>query len=150
MSVPKLSHVHLKVRRLQPAVDFYSAIFGFHATERVGDHFAFLTNDEAHHRLALQALGDAAEPPARVGVGLYHTAFEVDTPADLLAALERVSATGTQIHLVDHGISWAAYFSDPDGNGVEIFLDRRHADHGREDWKGGSARLTVERIAAAA
>lgn len=32
----------------------------------------------------------------------------------------------------DHGVSEAVYLRDPDGNGVELYVDRP-----REDWKVG-------------
>ena len=40
-------------------------------------------------------------------------------------------------HPVDHLISWALYFSDPDGNGLELYLDRRcKAPGGAQLWHG--------------
>ena len=36
---------------------------------------------------------------------------------------------------MDHGISKALYFDDPDGNGVEVYLDTR-AERDQRRWSG--------------
>ncbi|MDY7081023.1 MAG: biphenyl-2,3-diol 1,2-dioxygenase, partial [Halobacteria archaeon] len=35
---------------------------------------------------------------------------------------------------VDHGISKALYFDDPDGNGIEVYVDTRSS--AEEEWHG--------------
>lgn len=74
----RLGHVHLKVRDLDRAVEFYTAILDVDLTERY-ERFAFLTFGDRHHDLAVQAVGEDAPGPGP-GVGLYHVAFEALTP----------------------------------------------------------------------
>ncbi len=143
----RLGHVHLKVRRLERAIAFYRDVLALALVERVPGQYAFLSFGDAHHDLALQGVDEDAPAPLPQGVGLYHSAFEVGSPAELLAALDRLEAAGVPCVGVDHGISWAVYFNDPDANGVEVFLDRRHAMGGRNAWNGVSGRLTRERVA---
>ena len=138
----KLGHVHLKVRDLDEAVTFYASLLGLKVTERVGRHYAFLSFGEAHHDLALQALGPNAAQPSRHSVGLYHVAFEAAAKADFAALYLRLREAGISSALVDHRISWAMYFEDPDGNGLEIYTDTRHELEGRDDWQGSSLPLT--------
>jgi catechol 2,3-dioxygenase len=145
----KLGHVHLKVRSLPEAERFYTTALGLKVTERIGRHFVFLSFGEAHHDVALQALGESARPPAPGTVGLYHSAFEVPGAAALLSALSRLDELGVRTSLVDHGLSWAIYTHDPDGNGVEIYLDRRESHDGRTVWSGRSYELTRDDIRAA-
>lgn len=121
-----VGHVHLKVRDLEEAIAFYEGVLGLAVEERHG-RFAFLSFGERHHDIALQAVGEDAPGPSR-GVGLYHVAFEVDTPAELRAVYEAAEARGGQVSPVDHGISKALYFRDPAGNGVEVYLDTREAN----------------------
>ena len=128
-----LGHVHLKVRDLDSAVEFYADVLGLAPVERHGN-FAFLSYGERHHDLALQALGPDAPGPG-AGVGLYHTAWEVDSRAALAATYDRLSERGVEVTPVDHGISEALYFSDPDGNGVEVYRDTR-GERGHERWQG--------------
>jgi catechol 2,3-dioxygenase len=128
-----LGHVHLKVRDVDRAAEFYREVLGLGVTERHAN-FAFLSFGEHHHDLALQGLGEGAADPGP-GVGLYHSAWEVSDPAGLRETYERLRERGVEISPVDHGISKALYFDDPAGNGVEVYVDTRE---GRdiEEWAG--------------
>lgn len=128
-----LGHVHLKVRNLDRSVEFYTDVFDLSVTERVQSRYVFLSSDRRHHQLALQAVGEQASGPG-AGVGLYHAAFEVDTPNQLRALYERLTTHDVDITPVDHRISKALYFSDPSGNGLEAYLDTRDSEEDR--WRG--------------
>lgn len=146
----EIGHAHLYVRTLDRSIGFYREVLGLGVTERIGDALAFLSATAHHHSLALQALGEEALPPVSGAVGLYHVAFEAPSAAALDEALGRLDDRGVRWQAVDHGISWAIYFADPDGNGLEIYLDRRDRPGGREIWHGASALLPRERIRQAA
>jgi catechol 2,3-dioxygenase len=73
----KIGHVHIKVRDVDRAVEFYSRFLGLRVRERVGDQFVFMSDTDAHHELALQSVGPQAATPGRFDVGLFHVAFEV-------------------------------------------------------------------------
>jgi catechol 2,3-dioxygenase len=133
-----VGHVHLKVRELDRAVAFYRSVLGLEVAEREGE-YAFLSWGERHHDVALQAVGDDAPGPGP-GVGLYHVAFEVATPAALAAVYERLRERDAAVTPVDHGISKALYVDDPDGNGVEVYLDTRDST-GRTEWGGHTERF---------
>ncbi|WP_135820248.1 VOC family protein [Halostella litorea] len=140
MSEPRpdrVGHVHLKVRDVERALSFYTDALGLDVEERY-DRFAFLSWGERHHDVALQAVGEDAPAPGP-GVGLYHAAFEVPTPAALRATYERLRERGVDVSPVDHGISKAIYFDDPDGNGLEVYLDTR--GEGGDEWDGHNRRF---------
>ncbi|MBL8067418.1 MAG: VOC family protein [Armatimonadetes bacterium] len=139
MPAPKLSHVHLKVNKLEGMAAFYQEVFDMNVTEDLGA-FLFLSNDTAHHRLALQESATGFNPSAQK---LYHVAFEVEGESEFFAFAKRLDSLGIECHPVDHGISWALYFADPEGNGLELFLDRRAAPGGSETWAGVSRRLVL-------
>lgn len=143
----RLGHVHLKVDDLGAAEGFYCSVLGLTAKERIGDSFVFLSFGEAHHDVALQEVSVKGRQASGGRVGLYHSAFEVESSADLLDVLQRLKAMQVPYGLVDHGISWALYTEDPAGNGVEVYLDRRCASAGRDQWHGRSAALTEGQIA---
>ena len=132
----RLGHAHLKVRDLDRAIAFYTHFFQLEVVEQVGHQYAFLSGSAFHHELALQALGEGAPPTPPQAVGLYHLAFEVPDPAGFVAALQALERAGVQVSTVDHLISWAMYFQDPDGNGLEIYLDRRGQPGSRPLWGG--------------
>ena len=53
---------------------------------------------------------------------LRHTAFKVASLADLRARYREVSLAGCAIKLaLNHGVSLAFYFDDPEGNMIEIY-----------------------------
>jgi catechol 2,3-dioxygenase len=64
--------------------------------------------------------------------GLFHTAILFEDQAALAAALASVAvrAPGTYAGAGDHDVSEAFYFTDPEGNGLELYADRP-----RETWE---------------
>jgi catechol 2,3-dioxygenase len=144
-----IGHAHLKVRDLDAAVAFYTRFFSLHETERVENHYVFLTGGPLHHEIALQRVGPEAPAPPPNGTGLYHVAFEVPDRRSFAEAYVALTEAGVAVAPVDHLISWAMYFDDPDGNGLEIYCDTRAAPDGRAFWRGENVPLSPERILAA-
>ena len=145
----KIGHAHLKVRDLQRSVDFYTRFLGLHVTEQVDNAYVFLTGGAFHHEIALQNVGTNAPHPPAHGTGLYHVAFEVPDKRSFAAAYRTLIAAGVSVATVDHYISWAMYFDDPDGNGLEIYWDTRDEPGGHQLWRGENAPLPEETILAA-
>lgn len=145
----KIGHAHLKVRDLQRSVDFYTRFLGLHVTEQVDNAYVFLTGGAFHHEVALQNVGSNAPHPPAHGTGLYHVAFEVPDKRSFAAAYRTLTAASISVATVDHYISWAMYFDDPDGNGLEIYWDTRNEPGGRQLWRGENAPLLEETILAA-
>lgn len=76
-------------------------------------------------------------------VRLYHFAIEVEALKYLAAINARLKKAGVKTYTVNHGISKAVYFFDPDGNRIEIYLDTRD---GKKNWKGVSAPLNLDHV----
>lgn len=144
-----IGHAHLKVRDLARSVDFYTRFFDLRVTEELPGAFAFLSGGAMHHELALQEAGPDASPPNLNGIGLYHVAFEVPDQRSFAQAYNTVTKAGVPAAAVDHGISWAMYFSDPDGNGLEIYWDTRREPQGKARWDGRSLPLGAVHILSA-
>ncbi|SDM45287.1 catechol 2,3-dioxygenase [Cryobacterium flavum] len=72
--------------------------------------------------------------------GLYHTAILFDTQADLAAAVYSIGtkAPGTFTGSADHLVSQAFYFTDPEGNGIELYWDR---DRTLWSWTHGQVEM---------
>jgi catechol 2,3-dioxygenase len=145
----KIGHAHLKVRDLDTAIAFYTRFFKLHLVEKVGEQYAFLTGGDFHHEIALQRLGPDAPHPDANGTGLYHVAFEVPDAKSFAQAYKALLDAGVKVGAVDHQISWAMYFDDPDGNGLEIYWDTRNEPGGKTLWHGENLRLRDEKIFAA-
>lgn len=137
-----LGHVHLRVRDVDRALSFYREVFGLAVTERHG-RYAFLSWGDHHHDVALQGVGEDADGPGP-GVGLYHAAVEADSLDRLTGVYERLRERDVDVSPVDHGISKALYFSDPDGNGLELYVDTR--DDGPDEWDGRNRRFDPESL----
>lgn len=140
-----LGHIHLKVRDLEVSVPFYCDTFGLRVQEKIA-RFVFLTGNEMHHTVALQEIGAHAAPPQRQQVGLYHVAFEVASKAELARSYRQLRAQHVDCVAVDHRISWAIYFFDPDHNGLEIYCDTRAEPDGVREWEGVDRPLEEERL----
>lgn len=122
----RIGHVHLKVADLERSIAFYRDVIGLEVQQRYGTQAAFLSFDGYHHHLGLNTWHSAggSRPPVNA-TGLYHTAFLYPDRAALARALARVLAAGILLEgAADHGVSEAIYFSDPDGNGIELYRDR--------------------------
>lgn len=141
----QLGHVHIKVRDVKRAVGFYYTFLGFELRETVGESYAFLAYGSKHHDLAMHKVPEHAPTPGLKDIGLYHLAVEVPSLADLKNIYCRLREAGVQVRPVDHGISKVLYFDDPDGNGVEVYVDTREANQ-RFQWGGESTPLDIESI----
>lgn len=142
----KIGHVHLKIRDLEKSVAFYRRYFDMKITEQIADTFVFLSAGAMHHELALQEVGSNAVTPNRHDVGLYHVAFEVPDKKTLVETYQKLQKDGVNVYPVDHRISWALYFSDPDGNGIEVYWDTRDTGHGVAIWDGIDRPLTESQL----
>jgi catechol 2,3-dioxygenase len=89
----------------------------------------------------LQHAPELKNPEPR-SAGLFHTAILFDSEAALAAAVYSVatrfpqSFTGSSDHLV----SKAFYFTDPEGNGVELYWDR---DRSEWSWTHGQIEMST-------
>lgn len=144
-----IGHAHLKVRNLERSIDFYTQFLDLTIREQVDNRWAFLSGTDVHHELALQEVGADAPLPSRWHVGLFHIAFEVPTRMALARYFHRLVERDVPVVAVDHRISWAVYFGDPDGNGLELYCDTRGDDDGAERWEGVDRPLSAERLLAA-
>lgn len=77
--------------------------------------------------------------------GLFHTAIVFDSQAALAAAVYSVAkrAPGTFTGSADHLVSNAFYFTDPEGNGVELYWDR---DRSQWSWTHGQVDMDTLRL----
>ena len=142
----RIGHVHLKVADLERAIGFYSGVLGFELQTRYGTEAAFLSAGGYHHHIGLNTWHSAGGTPPPPGhTGLFHTAFLYPNRAELARAVRQVIDAGVKIEgASDHGVSEAVYLSDPDGNGIELYVDRAENDWPRST--DGSLAMTTTRL----
>ncbi len=123
---------------------FYEEFLNLEVVERMGGGYAFLTGGGMHHEVAMQNVGSRAPSAHPHSAGLYHVAFEVPDKRSLAEAYEKLKAVGVPVSPVNHLISWAVYFSDPDGNELEIYRDTRDEPGGEKLWCGRNLPIPEE------
>jgi catechol 2,3-dioxygenase len=124
----RIGSVTLAVSDLARSVDFYERVLGLPliASDSSG---ALLGPNPARPLLALTELTDPTPVPAG-STGLFHTAWLHPSRASLAETIRRVALARWPFDgTADHGVSEALYLSDPDGLGIEIYVDRP-----RERW----------------
>ena len=75
--------------------------------------------------------------------GLYHTAFLFEDAASLAATVYRTAreARSRFQGSSDHLVSEAFYFADPEGNGIELYVDRD-----RRSWRDATGRIRMDTL----
>lgn len=121
---PKLHHVTMKTTRMDEMVDWYGRAVGM-TTNHHGPFGAWMTNDEANHRVALLPAPGLRDDPEKIShTGMHHLAFEYDDVDQLMSTYERLRDDGITPHAsLDHGLTTSLYYVDPDGNSVELQAD---------------------------
>jgi catechol-2,3-dioxygenase len=121
---PRFHHFNLKTTRLQEMIDWYSALVGAEVIFQY-EMGAWLSNDDANHRIALLAFPNFADDAGKDDhTGMHHSAFEYESFDDLNDSYVRLRDAGiTPAICLDHGMTFSYYYSDPDGNNVELQCD---------------------------
>lgn len=120
--------VTLHVADLDTMIRYYHEAVGLDVMAQHGD--SAVLGQHGVPSLVLQQ-NPALKHAAAGSAGLFHTAILFSSAADLASAVYSVarhfpnSFTG----IGDHDVSQAFYFDDPEGNGVELYVDRP-----RETW----------------
>jgi catechol 2,3-dioxygenase len=132
MHIEQFGHAVLKVRDMARAESFYCGVLGMPVATRVdgGMQMTFFTLGN-HHDFALLAVGSDAPDARDDSPGLFHVAFKVGDSLDQLRAVKKeLEAAGVAIDMVvDHTVTQSIYLHDPDGNGVELYVD------GSDAWR---------------
>ena len=122
----RIGHIHLKVANIERSLGFYRDILGFEVTQWYGEDAVFLSAGGYHHHIGLNTWsGRGVAPAPRNAAGLFHLAILYPERRDLAQALRWLLDAEYPIDgASDHGVSEALYLRDPDGNGVELAVDR--------------------------
>lgn len=124
------SHSVLRVRDLDAMIDFYCDALGFELADRGNlgpdTQIAFLSgSSKDHHQLGLMTGRTDKDDAERNDQALDHMAFRVVSVDDVRSMVNWISDDEriSDGFPVTHGNAISVYFSDPEGNGVEVFCD---------------------------
>jgi catechol 2,3-dioxygenase len=126
MKITKLGHVVVRVTDRERAERFYGGVLGLPLCARYDEHgfkMAFFTLGN-HHDFAVMEVTGEGSSRSETAVGLHHVAFNIGTTLDQLReAKAKLDAAGITTTPIDHEVTKSLYFADPDGNGVEVYVD---------------------------
>jgi catechol 2,3-dioxygenase len=118
----KIGHVHLHVRDINEAVDFYHGVIGFDImglSKRVG--MAFVSAGGYHHHIGLNTWqGRGAPPPPDDALGLSHFTVELPDQKALDDVVARVEKAGIPTNQMEDEL----LLYDPSQNGVILTTPR--------------------------
>lgn len=123
------SHAVVRARDVDAMALFYEDLLGFKVADRGslgppdsgGPEIIFMSGRSSdHHQIAFVATRGPEDASS-----LEHVAFRVPSVADVQEMVERLNADDRVANhaAVTHGNAVSVYFSDPEGNGVEVFCD---------------------------
>lgn len=136
-----IGSVTLTVRDLTTVAAFYERIVGLErlagdassVTLGAGGKILLKLEQDAHARLATPR--DA---------GLFHTAFLLPQRSDLARWFLHAMRNNVQLQgASDHIVSEAMYLADPEGNGIEIYVDRPAESW---VWTNGAVKMSTDRL----
>lgn len=137
-----VGRAHLVVTDLDTVSKFYQEIIGLSVMDKSASGVLL-----GAHGLPLLQLtsGTGVTRAPRQAAGLFHTAFLMPNRSELAHWLANAAHKGVQLDgASDHLVSEALYLSDPEGNGIEIYRDRRP-----EEWTyfpDGTVQMATERL----
>lgn len=138
---PTLHHVGIMTLNIKKMTDWYAKVLGmksnFDSTSHLSDSDALslqtslLTNDDAHHRIALISWPGLTENKEKYKLTrLQHVAFEHKSIQDLLNSFSRLKNLEiVPVIVVNHGPTISFYYHDPDANVVELFTKNFNWDN---------------------
>jgi len=116
----RVGHVHLHVRNIEEAVDFYHGIIGFDVMGIAkAFRMAFVSAGGYHHHLGLNTWqGEGAPPPPADAVGLRYFTINLPNQEALDQVIARIDAAGIASNRTEDGL----LIHDPSENGVILSL----------------------------
>jgi catechol 2,3-dioxygenase len=119
-----IGHVNLTVIDLERSLAFYRDVLGLRVTQR-DQQSAFLAAGDYHHHVALNTWDPDVQARSVHAAGLHHFGLRLPDAAALAEVVVRLLRAGHELcGATDHGVNLAVYLRDPDGNGVELMVDR--------------------------
>jgi catechol 2,3-dioxygenase len=134
----RLGQVRLQVSDLARSLEYYTTVLGLEARHAAGASAALHAFGEPAPLVELVERPGTVSITANSRLGLYHFAILVPDRAALGRFLAHLARTGTRIGASDHLVSEALYLRDPDGLGIEVYVDRP-----RSTWRHVNGELAM-------
>ncbi|NIK77602.1 catechol 2,3-dioxygenase [Paenibacillus castaneae] len=134
-----VSQVNLKVSNLERSLSFYQEVIGFKILSQT-ETKADLTADGKKTLLTIEQ-PEHVKPKQKSTTGIYHFALLLPERSDLAGIVRHFVQLGLRIGSADHLVSEALYLADPDGNEIEIYIDRNPSVW---SWSDGEVAMATD------
>jgi catechol 2,3-dioxygenase len=135
----RLGGVRLQVADLERSLSYYQSVLGLDVVAR-GPRVASLgAVGDPTPLVELVELEGATPVPHHGRLGLYHYAILLPDRAALGRFVAHLSEIGARAGASDHLVSEALYLRDPDGLGIEVYVDRP-----RSSWRARDRELLMD------
>lgn len=138
----RLGAVHLQVADLGRSVAYYSDVIGLRVVHAVSGVAELAAYDDDRRLVVLHERRGAAPVPPQGRLGLFHVAILLPDRPSLGRFLAHLAEIGEAPGMSDHYVSEAIYLTDPDGLGLEIYVDRP-----RVQWAHQQRQLSMATVA---
>ncbi|HSO70063.1 MAG TPA: VOC family protein [Arachnia sp.] len=132
-----MGRLELRVRDMSSMLAYYTDGVGL---EPLVDEPGSVTLGHSHTPIVRLTEAKDLRPARRTDAGLFHTAVVYAELPALAATLVRMYEQYPQTYAGtgDHLVSQAFYFTDPEGNGVELYHDRP-----RDQWQWNGSQVQM-------
>lgn len=134
-----IDSVTLLVKDLEQSTQFYHEKLGLSIIEASSDHVK-LSADGKNTLVHLKTESDVIQKTDK-RYGLYHFALLLPNRGALASLLIQLTHAGIRVASSDHSVSEALYLDDPEGNGIELYVDR---DPSTWTWKNREVFMSVD------
>jgi len=121
-----VGHLVLRVKDIERSKRLFMEILGFPVVAENERGMVFFSTDvkDNHHMRAIVQAREGAAMPTPDHVGMQHVSFELGNFAELQEAYRLFKERGVAIHdTTYHGVAKSIYFSDLDGNLLEVYCN---------------------------
>lgn len=134
-----VGEVTIRVQDLKRSAAFYKEVLGFDVLSETAGSVR-MTADGKKPLLTIDQ-PEGIQPKERMTTGLYHFAVLLPERSDLAAFVKHLSDHNIPFGASDHLVSEAIYLNDPDGNGIEVYIDRSSS---KWIWEKGNVLMAVD------
>lgn len=136
-----IESINLKVRDIESTLNFYTNLLGLKVIEKdCNEYYLSATGKQPY----LIKLSEDKNAPVRMRgtPGLYHTAILFPNRKELARVFLRLFDRKIKFQgFADHLVSEAIYLADPEGNGIELYVDKP-----KEVWKKKSGEIQMDSL----
>lgn len=121
---PTFAHNVFATSQPEAMIAWYCDVLDAHVVYE-DDGLGFITFDEEHHRVAFLKAPGPLDRKTPTTASMHHAAYTFPSIDDLLDHYVKLRDKGIRPAVcISHGITTSMYYRDPDGNMVELQIDR--------------------------